>query len=392
MKFASALSTKRDHRTAIDDLVREIRSEFGPEKIDLALVFTHRDYVATDPDFVATLRQGLGARHLIGCTGGGIIGDRQECEGEPAVSVLVAQLPGVEIDLFHITAEEVDDATGPEFWHFHLEVSPETRPNFLVFLDPFTVNSTAWVEALGAAYPGAALLGGLASGGRQPGECRLFLDDAVLDEGAVGVALAGNIEVRTIVSQGCRPIGQPLTITRAEKNVIFELAGQPPLAVLNEMLPRLPTADQKLARTALLLGRVINEYQEDFGRGDFLIRNLVDHDLQSGAVAVGDLMRTGQTVQFQVRDGGSAAEDLQALLAKQQVSRVRGAVLVSCLGRGEGMYGEPNHDIGALQSAVGPIPAAGFFANGEIGPVGATPFVHGFTCVIGLFAEPDPSS
>jgi len=388
MKFASALSTKRDHRAAVDDLVREIRSELGPEKIDLALVFTHRDYVAAGAEFIATLRQALGVRHLIGCTGGGIIGDRQECEGEAAVSVLVAQLPGVEIDLFHITTDEVEEASGPEFWHFQLEVSPEVKPNFLVFLDPFSTNATAWVEALGEAYPGAALLGGLSSGGRQPGECRLFLDDAVLDEGAVGVALSGNIEIQTVVSQGCRPIGQPLTITRADKNVIFELAGQPPLAVLNEMLPQLPASDQKLARTALFLGRVINEYQDEFGRGDFLIRNLVGHDPKSGALAVGDLMRTGQTVQFQVRDGGSASEDLLALLAKQQSTRVRGAVLFSCLGRGEGMYGEANHDINALQSAVGPIPAAGFFANGEIGPVGTKPFVHGFTSVIGLFVEP----
>ncbi|MCG3150092.1 MAG: hypothetical protein PCFJNLEI_03563 [Verrucomicrobiae bacterium] len=387
MKFASALTTNLDHESAVADLVHEIRSEFGPEKIDLALVFAHRDYITDRPEFIAALRQGLGARHLVGCTGGGIIGDRRECEGEPAVSVLVAQLPEVEIDLFHVTADEVDEASGPKFWHFQLEVTPETNPNFLVFLEPFSTNATEWVDALGAAYPGAVLLGGLASGGRQPGECLLFLDDVVLDEGAVGVALAGNIEVRSIVSQGCRPIGQPLTITRADRNVILELAGQPPVTVLNELLPQLPAADQKLARTALFLGRVVNEYQEEFSRGDFLIRNLVGHDPKSGALAVGDLMRTGQTVQFQVRDGGSAAEDLQALLAKQSAPGVRGAVVFSCLGRGEGMYGAPNHDINALQQTLGPLPAAGFFANGEIGPVGVRPFVHGFTSVIGLFAE-----
>jgi len=161
------------------------------------------------------------------------------------------------------------------------------------------------------------------------------------------------------------------------------------------MLPQLPASDQKLARTALFLGRVINEYQEDFGRGDFLIRNLLDHDSSSGALAVNDWMRTGQTVQFQVRDGSSAAVDLNELLRKERErstrSPVRGAVIFSCLGRGEGMYGERNHDIRAVQEGIGPVPAAGFFANGEIGPVGAETFVHGFTSVIGLFAEPGPA-
>ena len=147
------------------------------------------------------------------------------------------------------------------------------------------------------------MAGGLASGGQQPGDCRLFLDDQTLEEGAAGVALTGKIALRTIVSQGCRPIGQPLTITRAEKNIIMELAGRPPLEVLQELLPKLPESDQQLARKALFLGRVVNEYQEEFGRGDFLIRNLIGHDPQSGALAVGDLLRTGQTVQFQVRDG-----------------------------------------------------------------------------------------
>ena len=222
----------------------------------------------------------------------------------------------------------------------------------------------------------------------------MFCDAATLAAGAVGVALTGAIELRTLISQGCRPIGQPLTITRADKNVIFELGGRPPLAVLQELLPQLPAGDQKLAQSAVLLGRVINEYQEDFGRGDFLVRNLIGHDPASGAMAIGDWVRTGQTVQFQLRDGATAAADLETLLRREHAQAgpapVRGALLVSCMGRGAGMFGAPNHDIEALQQVLGPLPVAGFFANGEIGPVGAKTFVHGFTSVIGLFAEPRP--
>jgi len=393
MKFASALSTQTDLLDLVQDLARQVRADLGAEKIDLVLLFAHPDMLRAHAGLGETVRRALGARHLVGCSGAGILGNRQECESQPAVSVLAAQLPGVAVAPFSITAETLAEAAGPAFWQFQLEVTPAMRPNLLLFLDPFSIPAATLVDALGEAYPAAPLIGGLASGGRQPGECRLFCDATTLEAGAVGVALTGNIELRTLISQGCRPIGQPLTITRADKNVIFELGGRPPLAVLQELLPQLPAGDQKLAQSAVLLGRVINEYQEDFGRGDFLVRNLIGHDPASGAMAIGDWVRTGQTVQFQLRDGATAAADLESLLRREHAQAgqppVCGALLVSCLGRGAGMFGAPNHDIEALQQALGPLPVAGFFANGEIGPVGAKPFVHGFTSVIGLFAEPN---
>ena len=391
MKFAAALSTKTDLLDLVQDLAGQVRASLGSAPIDLALLFVHPRLLGETDGWVESVRQGIGARHLVGCTGSGIIGDRRECEEEPAVSLLAAQLPDVAVTPFHITEEELEESTGPAFWHFQLEAAPATEPSFLMFLEPFSIDATALVATVAEAYPGAPILGGLSSGGRQAGECRLFINDEIVDHGAVGVALAGNLVLRTVVSQGCRPIGNPFTITRADRNIIFELGGRPPLAVVQEMIAKLPADDQKLAKHAMLLGRVINEYQEDFGRGDFVVRNLIGHDPASGAMAVGDVMRTGQTVQFQVRDGLTAAEDLQTLLRREQRlarrSPVRGAVLVSCLGRGAGMYGEPNHDITALQRCLGPLPVAGFFANGEIGPVSQKPLIHGFTSVIGLFAE-----
>ncbi len=393
MKFAAALSTKTDQIDVVDDLARQIRGHFGSEKTDLALVFAHPQYIPQFDELLKGVRGAVGARHLTGCTGGGIIGGEQEIEQKPAVSVLVGQMPEVEIAPFHVTQHEVEESTGPGFWHYHLEVGPTESANLILLADPFSIQAEQLVKALGEAYPGAPLVGGLASGGQQPGDNRLFLDDEVFDDGAVGVALTGKVVLRTVVSQGCRPIGQPFTVTRAEKNIILELGGRPPLAVLQEMLPKLSQDEQQLARTALFLGRVINEYKEEFGRGDFLIRNLVGHDPQSGALAVGDWMRTGQTVQFQVRDGQCADEDLRHLLAEEKQhfkhTPPAGALLFSCLGRGEGMYGAPSHDIKALHEYVGPVATAGFFCNGEIGPVGERAFVHGFTSVIGLFVEPD---
>jgi small ligand-binding sensory domain FIST len=392
MRFASALTTKPDWTEAVADLSRQITDQFGKTKADLAMLFTHPKFVPQIGDLIEATQKAIGAKHFIGCTGAGIIGTDQELEQKPSVSLLVGEMPGVKVTPFYLTEKDLEESTGPNFWHFQLELEPSATPNFVVFVDPFTTRAMQLIDALAEAYPQAPMIGGLASGAQQPGENRLFLDGKIYDEGAVGIGLAGQIVLRTVVSQGCRPIGEPLTVTRADKNIVFELGGRPPMKVLQEMLPQLPARDQKLARSAVFLGRVINEYQEEFSRGDFLIRNLIGSDPQSGALAVGDWMRTGQTVQFQVRDAETADEDLRHLLTEERrelgETQPRGALLFSCLGRGEGMYGAAHHDIKAVQESLGPVPAAGFFCNGEIGPVGQRVFIHGFTSVLGLFTEP----
>jgi small ligand-binding sensory domain FIST len=235
------------------------------------------------------------------------------------------------------------------------------------------------------------MVGGLASGAREPGENRVWINEQVHESGAVGVALSGPVHLQTIVSQGCKPIGEPFIITKAQKNIIFELANQPPVVVIQSILTALPDREKQLARQALFVGRVINEYLPEFHRGDFLIRNVIGMDPNNGAIAVGDRdMRSGQTIQFQIRDNQTADEDLRELLVKQETDLKlhppAGALLFSCLGRGAGLFGQPHHDIHAIRERIGPLPIAGFFCNGEIGPVGDRAFVHGYTSVVGLFS------
>ncbi|HTS19912.1 MAG TPA: FIST N-terminal domain-containing protein [Verrucomicrobiae bacterium] len=392
MRFASALTTKTDWVEAVGDLGSQVSDQLGAAKTQLAVLFAHPKYVPHIDEIIDATRKGVGAEHLLGCTGAGIIGNNREVEETPALTLLVGELPGVTIYPFHLAEKDLEESTGPAFWHYQLELEPSRQPQLLVLVDPFTTRAMQLVDALAEAYPHAPMIGGLASGAQQPGENRLFVGGKVYDEGAVGIGLTGHVALRSVVSQGCRPIGEPMTVTRAEKNIVFELAGRPPMKILQEMLPQLPTRDRDLARSALFLGRVVNEYQDEFSRGDFLIRNLIGSDPQSGALAVGDVMRTGQTVQFQVRDAQTADEDLRHLLAKERTdlakTRPQGALLFSCLGRGERMYGTADHDIQVVQQNVGPVPTAGFFCNGEIGPVGSRAFIHGFTSVIGLFTEP----
>jgi small ligand-binding sensory domain FIST len=234
------------------------------------------------------------------------------------------------------------------------------------------------------------VIGGMASVIHQAGDCRLLLDAAVHDQGAVGVVLHGPVGLRSIVSQGCRPIGKPFVVTKAQDNFILELGGRPAVDQLRELWESLTPQEQRLVQQGLHVGRVINEYQSDFQRGDFLVRNVIGVDRNRGAVVITDRVRVGQTVQFHVRDAQTADEDLHALLQLDlhaHEKRPAGALLFSCNGRGSRLFEEANHDARAVRAAAGPIPLAGFFAQGELGPVGGRNFIHGFTASVALFEE-----
>ena len=390
MRISAAITSETDLDKIAVELCGHVRAQLGVAKVDLALLFVSPRFVGSLPDLVEDIHLRLGARHLVGCTGGGIIGEDREVERSHAVALWAASMPGVTVQPFRITQQQVEESNGPAFWHSELGIGPEDEPSLILLPDPFSIDATRAVEELGAAYPGRPLVGGLASGARQAGENRIWINEEVFEDGAVGVALCGAVRLRAIVSQGCRPIGEPLIVTKAQRNIIVELASQPPVVALQETLKALSEQDRQLAQQALFVGRVINEYQAEFHRGDFLIRNIVGLDPNNGAIAIGDReIRSGQTIQFQLRDGATANEDLRELIEKQQSALAKnppeGALLFSCLGRGENLFGKPNHDVDLIRETIGPLPLAGFFCNGEIGPIGDKTFVHGFTSVLALF-------
>jgi small ligand-binding sensory domain FIST len=212
----------------------------------------------------------------------------------------------------------------------------------------------------------------------------------VLDQGAVCVLLRGSVQARSVVSQGCRPIGKPLVITRARDNMILELGGKSAFAQLQDLWQQLNPRDQQLVQRGLHIGRVISEYQESFRRGDFLVRNVMGIDRDSGAIAITERIRAGQTVQFHVRDAATADEDLRLLLEqdkKASAALPAAGLLFSCNGRGTRLFDTPHHDAQAVTAGAGSVPLAGFFAAGELGPIGGQNFIHGFTASVVLFPE-----
>jgi small ligand-binding sensory domain FIST len=256
--------------------------------------------------------------------------------------------------------------------------------------EPFTFPAEQLLERMNEDRPGVPILGGMASAGHEPGENRLVRGRETFAEGAVAALVHGPIRMQAVVSQGCRPIGKPFVVTKAERNVIYELGGRPALLQLKELFDTLPTREQMLVQRHLHVGRVVSEYRERFEQGDFLVRNVIGIDPSAGAIAIGDYIRPGQTVQFHVRDQAAADGELKQMLADARKSSdepAAAALLFSCNGRGTNMFSEPHHDAEVIYRARGDIPLAGFFAQGEFGPVGEQNFVHGFTASVALFRK-----
>ena len=336
------------------------------------------------------LSDALGTGHTFGCSGGGIIGAGLEVEQRPALSVTAATLPGVNIEAFHLEGDGLPDLdAGPDKWRELVGVPEGEEPQFVLLADPFSFPVQNLIMGLDFAFPQAAKIGGLASGAQRPGDNALFLDGEVHGSGAIGLALHGNIMVDTVVAQGCRPIGQPMRITSSHRNVLAELDGQPPMAVLQDLFRSLSERDRQLMGHSLFLGVVMDELLDSPVQGDFLIRNVVGMDQRTGSLAIGEMLKEGQLVQFHLRDAETSAQDLTFVLeryaADNRENEVPGALLFSCLGRGEYLYGRPNHDTDIFREKLGQVPLGGFFCNGEIGPVGGTTFLHGYTSSFGLF-------
>jgi small ligand-binding sensory domain FIST len=345
--------------------------------VDLAFLFLSPEHLDEAEAAADAVREALDPRHLLGCVVGGVLARDRELEAGPATAVWAATLPGAAIECFHAAAAD-EGISGV----------PELRDPSLVALlvDPFTFPIAPFLERLNEEQRDIPLVGGLATGGGQPGAQALIVDHEVYRDGAVGAVLGG-VPVMTLVSQGCAPIGPDSVVTRAEGNVVLELAGRPALERLREIVGSLSPAERRLATEGLLAGLVIDENRAEYGRGDYLMRGLLGADEESGAIAVGAPVRVGQTLRFHVRDAESADADLRRTLTEVGDRRVAGALMFTCNGRGTHMFGSPDHDVRAAVDSLGSEAVAGFFCGGEIGPVGGRAFLHGFTATLAVFLE-----
>jgi small ligand-binding sensory domain FIST len=383
---ASALSTLESTEAALHAAAAGALECLGGTP-DLAILFISPHHARSADSIAPDACELLGTDNVLGCTGESIVGSGREIEEEPALSLWLARWPGAKLTPMHLEFERTSEGGVLEGWPEQLAGDWPAGSFLIVLGEPFSFPADYLLERLNEDRPGVPVIGGMASGAPSPGENRLFLGGHTHAEGAVALHVCGGVKLRTIVSQGCRPIGRPLVVTKAERNLIFELGGKPAFAQLREIFNSLPTSEQQLVQRALHVGRVVSEYQDRFEQGDFLVRNVVGIDSRAGAIAIGDYIRPGQTIQFHIRDEAAASAELAQLLAaaRNGGSSPAGGLLFTCNGRGTRMFSEPHHDAAAIARAFSNVPLAGFFAQGEIGPIGRQNFMHGFTASIALF-------
>jgi small ligand-binding sensory domain FIST len=349
---------------------------------DLAAVFAGAPHLTHAGGVLAAVQDRLAPRHLIGCGAGGVVGGGREIEEGPGAVVWALASPEARIETHHVSAARA----GEEIELLGIPDAEAPAGAILALADPYSFSAEGLLERLNRERPGTPVLGGLASAAAAGSAC-LFRDREVVDEGAVLCTLDG-LEVLACVSQGAEPVGPEMTITACEGNVIHELASTPAIERLTEAVAELEGSQRALAASGLLLGIVIDENQPDYERGDFLVRPVIGADESSGAIAIGERVRIGQTVRIHVRDPARADEDIRASLRAQSEALgekgAAGVLLFTCNGRGRHMFTVPDHDVSAVEDALG-APAGGFFCAGEIGPVGGRNFLHGFTATMAVF-------
>jgi len=381
-EFASGLSQHPVPSFAVGEAVGQVLDRLGEEHPDLVMVFASGHHTGAFDDIGTAIRSLLFPVAMIGCSADAVIADAREVEDGPALAIFAARLPTTILTATHLQVVPTPDGPAISGWP-DTDIGTDT---LLLLADPFSFPADAFLARANDDLPGLRVIGGLASSARGSGGNRLLLDGHVMHSGAVGVFLDGGVDVATVVSQGCRPLGQPFVVTRAEQNVIYELGGQPALHRLRETAAAATDEERALLQHGLHVGIVVDEHKLDFAPGDFLVRNVMGGDEQSGAIAVGDLVEVGQTVQFHVRDADSADADLHLLLeAAAEDGGADAALLFTCTGRGRHLFGEDDHDASLVAETLGPMPVAGFFCAGEIGPVGPRNFLHGFTASLALF-------
>jgi small ligand-binding sensory domain FIST len=361
----------------VGEVAGEVLETFGGDEPDLLVLFASPHFVGAVDDLTFALANLLEPRVMLGMTAVGVVGGAHEVEDAPGVAVFAASCPDARLTPVALDVERTPDGAAITGWP-DLDGDPST---LLLLADPFSFPLDGFLARLRDDRPDLQVIGGAASAARGPGGNRLVLDGRLTATGAVGVFLDG-LPVRAVVSQGCRPVGSPYVVTRGEGNRIHELAGRAAIDRVQDTAAIASEEDRALMRAGLHLGIVVDEHRVDFQRGDFLVRNVLGGDPETGAVVVGDEVAVGQTVQFHVRDAAAADEDLREMLAGEDASA---ALLFTCNGRGARFFGEPDHDAAVVDQLLGPLPVAGAFCAGEVGPVGGRTFLHGFTASLALF-------
>ncbi len=381
MPFASALSEHPVASQATGEVAGAVLEAIG-ERPDLVVLTATRPHAGALEDIVGAVAAVLHPLAMFGCAAESVVGTAHEIEETPAIALWAGRVGP--LAQLHLQATRLADGS----WSFDGWPPPTAfEPSALLLAaDPFTFPADEFLTWLDGVRPGLPVIGGNASAGRGPGGNRLVVGDSVVTTGATGVLVGGGVDIDAVVAQGCRAYGHPLTVTRSDRNVIYEVAGVPAMECLVDQIRTSldPLDIAGIESNGLLMGRLIDEHVGDPGPGDYLIRNVVGVDRSTGAVAVEDRVPLGSTIRFHLRDAPGAHRELLELLEGRQAEA---ALMFTGNGRGTRLFDDSHHDAELLRRSLGPVPVTGFFAAGEIGPIGGYNFMHAFSASMALFRD-----
>ncbi|MGH8249090.1 MAG: FIST signal transduction protein [Steroidobacteraceae bacterium] len=386
MSWASAIGLGSHLETAVAEAAEQLQFESRAAPPDLVIAFVSAAYGPSIERLTPLLRPLIGDSLLFGCNAGGLIGGGSEEEEEPGLALLCGRLPDVSLTTLHLEQATLPPLSASrENWWRLLELEPESGASFMLLADPGTIDAEACARGLDRAFPGSTVIGGLASGSLEPGTARLLANDEIHRSGGTLLGLSGNVVIDPVVAQGCRPVGDPLFVTASDGNLINELDGRRPKDVLTALFASLDEDDRTHFGDALCIGLALPGPRQVVGSGDFLMRNVLGLDPESGALWIGSRITRNAVVQFHLRDGRAASQELESRLAASLAGHLppQAALLFACAGRGRSMFGVTGHDSGTLRRMID-IPVAGMFSAGEIAPIQGATFVHGYSSVFGL--------
>lgn len=386
MAWASAIGLGARLDAAVAEAAEQISGERGALQPDLAIAFVSAAYGSAIDKLPQLLRPHVGDCLVVGCNAGGLIGGGSEEEDEPGIALLCGRLPDAALACVHVEQSTLPPLTASrESWWRLLDLEPESEASFILIADAATLDAEACARGIDRAYAGSTIVGGLTSGVLEPDASRLLANGQVHRSGGLLLALSGDVAIDSVLAQGCRAVGDPLFVTACENNLVLELDGRRPKDTLTALFATLDEADRDRFGDALCIGLALPGPRQTVGAGDFLMRNVLGLDPDTGALWVGARVPPNAIVQFHLRDGKAASDELEERLAFALSGGISptAALLFACVGRGRNLFGVSGHDSGTLRRMID-IPVAGMFSAGEIAPVQGATFVHGYSSVFGL--------
>jgi small ligand-binding sensory domain FIST len=369
----------------------QVVTSLDGEQADWCIVFVTSEHRTNLRALLGSVSGATGTPYVVGCSAAGVLGAGRELEGGPAVAVLGVRSDQLRATPFLFHDEGDQGMTASVRLGQRLVNSRDSQDLLMVWPDPFHVRPDRLLQGLDAVLGQVPVVGGAASSADANAPTFQFCGDETADGALSGLRLGGKFRHVVGVTQGCHPLGEPMRVTRAHENLILELDERPAYRALMDRAPGGLAQDLDWALNFLFVGLIPEPKPGELRPGEYLVRNIVTADPDTGVLAVSASVEEGQSIIFAHREATSAHNDLLRMLDEVSPERTglpyRFGLYFNCLARGRSLYERNGVDLEVLQRRLPEVPMLGFFCNAEIAPLHGCNQLFTYTGVLLLVAE-----